>query len=45
MYFGIAEGLGDKDCFVCTVGTNEAIVRRDFRYQGQQDTSQAQVEF
>jgi len=38
-------GIWGRGCFVSTVGINEAIIRRYVRYQGEQDTGQAQLEF
>jgi len=38
-------GIWSKGFFVSTVGINEAIIRRYVRYQGEQDTGQAQLDF
>lgn len=38
-------GVWGRGFFVSTVGINEAIIRRYVRYQGEQDTGQAQLEF
>jgi len=38
-------GIWGRGFFVSTVGINEAIIRRYVRYQGEQDTEQAQLEF
>ena len=38
-------GMWGRGFFVSTVGINEAIIRRYVRYQGEQDTGQAQLEF
>ena len=38
-------GIWGRGFFVSTVGINEAIIRRHVRYQGEQDTGQAQLEF
>lgn len=38
-------GIWGRGFFVSTVGINEAIIRRYVRYQGEQDTGQAQLEF
>jgi putative transposase len=38
-------GIWGRGFFVSTVGINEATIRRYVRYQGEQDTGQAQLEF
>jgi putative transposase len=38
-------GIWGRGLFVSTVGINDAIIRRYGRYQGEQDTGQAQLEF
>ena len=38
-------GIWGRGFFVSTVGINEAIIRCDVRYQSEQDTGQAQLEF
>ena len=38
-------GIWGRGFVGSTVGINEAIIRRDGRYQGEQDTGQAQLEF
>jgi putative transposase len=38
-------GIWGRGFFVSTVGINEAIIRHYVRYQGEQDTGQAQLEF
>lgn len=38
-------GIWSKGFFVSTVGINETIIRSYVRYQGKQDTGQAQLEF
>lgn len=38
-------GIWGRGFFVSTVGINEAIIRRYVRYQAEQDTGQAQLEF
>jgi putative transposase len=38
-------GVWGRGFFVSPVGINEAIIRRYVRYQGEQDTGQAQLEF
>jgi putative transposase len=38
-------GIWGRGFFVSTVGINETIIRRYVRYQGEQDTGQAQLEF
>jgi putative transposase len=39
------KGLWGRGFFVSTVGINEAIIHQYIRYQGEQDTGQAQLEF
>ena len=39
------QGIWTQGFFVSTVGINESIIRRYVRYQGEQDTGQAQLEF
>ena len=38
-------GIWGRGFFVSTVGINEASIRRYVRYQDEQDTGQAQLEF
>jgi len=38
------KGLWGRGFFVSTVGINEAIIQQSSRYQGKQDTGQAQLE-
>ena len=38
-------GVWTRGFFVSTVGITEAIIRRYVRYQGEQDTGQAELEF
>ena len=38
-------GIWGRGFFVSTVGINEATIQRYVRYQGEQDTGQAQLEF
>lgn len=38
-------GIWSRGFFVSTVGINEAVIRNYVKYQGQQDTGQAKLEF
>ena len=39
------KGIWGRGFFVSTIGINEAIIQQYIRYQGKQDTGQAQLEF
>ena len=38
-------GIWSQGLFVSTIGINEAIIQRDIRDQGKQDSGQAQLEY